>query len=44
MGTSTEVTKLQIFDGIQKKVLDFIMVCKSYIRMKMRGEAVKEQI
>jgi len=44
MGTSTEVAKIQIFDGSQKKVLGFIMVCKLYIRMKMREEAVEEQI
>ena len=40
---SAEVTKLQVFDGIPGKILDFIMVCKLYLRMRMR-EVVVEQI
>jgi len=33
-----------VFDGSHGKVLGFIMACKLYIRMKIREEAVEEQI
>ena len=39
-----EVAKPQIFDGMSLKVAEFIIVCKLYIRMRMREELVKEQI
>jgi len=38
------VAKAQIFDGIPEKVLVFVTACKLYLRMKMRGVAVEEQI
>ena len=41
---STEVVKLQVFDGISSKVSGFVTVCRLYIRMKMREAAVEEQI
>jgi len=44
IGSNTEVVKLQIFDGSSGKVLEFITTCKLYIRMRMREEAVEEQI
>ena len=43
-GEGAEVAKLQIFDGISSKVAGFIMVCKLYIRMRLREEPVEEQV
>ena len=39
-----EVVKPQIFDGTPAKVGGFILACKLYIRMRLRGELVEEQI
>ena len=39
-----EVAKLQIFDGTMTRVAGFIIVCKLYIRMRMREEMVEGQI
>jgi len=39
---STKVSKLQIFDRALGKVLEFITVCRLYIRIRMRGVAIKE--
>ena len=39
-----EVAKPQIFDGSLAKVGGFISACKLYIRMRMRGESVEEQV
>jgi len=39
-----EIAKPQIFDGTSTKVGGFILVCKLYIRMKMRGESVEGQV
>ena len=38
------MAKAQIFDGTPEKVLEFVTACKLYLRMKMRGVAVEEQI
>jgi len=39
-----KVAKPQTFDGTAGKVLEFLMACKLFIRMRMRKMAVKEQI
>ena len=39
---STEVAKPQLFDRTVENILGFVMVCKLFIRMKMREKVVKE--
>ena len=41
---STEVAKLQVFDRTSLQISDFVMAYRLYIRMKMRGVVVEEQI
>ena len=44
MGSHIEVAKPAIFNGEAEKVGDFIMACRLYLRMKMRGNMVEEQV
>ena len=39
-----KVIKIPIFDRKVSKVRRFIIVCKLYIRMRMREESVEEQV
>ena len=41
---STKVAKPQVFDGLVGKVLGFVIVCRLYIGMRIRGVAVEGQI
>jgi len=44
MGSHTEVAKPAIFNGEAGKVGGFVNPCKLYLRMKMRGATVEEQV
>ena len=41
---SMEIARLQVFDGTSSKILGFVMMCRLYIRMKIREVVVEEQI
>ena len=43
-GGATEVAKPQIFDSMLSKVTEFILVCKLYIKMKLKEELVEGQV
>jgi len=36
------VVKPQVFDGITEKVLGFVIVCKLFLRIKIREDTVEE--
>jgi len=42
--TSMEVAKPQMFDGASSKISGFVMVCRLYIRMKIRETSLEEQV
>jgi len=42
IGISTEVAEPQLFDRIVEKVLEFVVACKLFIRIKMKGEVVEK--
>jgi len=44
IGSHMEVAKLAIFNGEAGRVGGFIMACRLYIKMKLRGNTVEEQI
>ena len=44
MGSHMEVAKLAIFNGEAGKVGGFIMACRLYIKMRLRGNLVEEQV
>ena len=44
MGSHMEVAKPAIFNGEAGRVGGFIMACRLYIKMKLRGNTVEEQI
>jgi len=43
-GLNVEVAKPPVFNGEGEKVGDFITACRLYLRMKIRGIIVEEQI
>lgn len=43
-GSNIEVAKLLVFSKEVEKIGRFIMICKLYLRMKMREVVVEEQI
>jgi len=43
-GSHMEVAKPAIFNGEAGKVGEFIMACRLFLRMKMRGNMVEEQV
>ena len=44
IGSHMEVAKLAIFNGEAGRVGEFITACRLYIKMKLRGNTVEEQV
>jgi len=43
-GSNIEVTMLQMFNKETGKILGFLIVCRLYIRIKIRDISVEEQV
>ena len=43
-GLSIRAAKSQVFDGTSGKILEFLIACKLFIRIKMREDVVEDQI
>ena len=43
-GFHAEITKLSLFNGKVSKIKRFVIVCKLYMKMRMREMMVKEEI
>jgi len=43
-GSQVEITTLSLFDEKASKVEGFVMICKLYLRMRIKGTIVKEQV
>jgi len=41
-GLNIEVVKLQMFDRVANKISGFLIVCRLYIRMRMRDIVVEK--
>jgi len=44
IGSNTEVVKPQVFNGTARKILEFLIVYKLFIRIRMRNNSVEELI
>jgi len=44
IGSQMEVAKLAIFNGEVERIGGFVIVCRLYLRMKMREVTVEEQV
>ena len=44
IGLNTEVAKPQVFNGIARKILEFLIVYKLFIRIRIRNDSVEELI
>jgi len=42
--SSTEVARPQVFNKSPGKILEFVIACRLFIRMRMRGDVVEKQI
>ena len=43
-GSNIEVAKLLVFNGKANRVGEFIIACRLYLKIRMRGTTVEEQI